>query len=392
MEGELRSRPFVSLILASTFNAWAFYSLVPTLPLYLFETLGLSFSEIGLVISSFSISVILFRPFAGYIVDRIPRTKLLKITLAAVSLIYAIYPSLDKKEELIILRILHGILFGISSSALSAIAADSASLSKIGQAISLYSLTIPLGMIIGSVTGLTLLKHLGAQVMFQVTLFVSLLSLFFTIFLGSFYPLKEKKHKSVISDLLLKDAIPFSLSMIFPMVIYGAVNTFVSIHAKQTGLRSVEVFFLLFSIFLLLARFFTGKLFDRGKIRTLLFTGIVLIFFGTLGLGFSMTDCHFFLSGILCGSGFGILMPTCQAAINVIAEPQKRGSANSTYFLSYDLGIGVSSYMLGHLLDTTPVGSVYLALSLLCLVSAFLMFKFAIPQFEIRAAPRYRQL
>lgn len=384
MGGELRSRVFICLLFSSVFNSWAFYSLVPTLPLYLLEDLRMNFREIGITISSFSVSVIIFRPIAGYIVDTIKRTKLLKITLAAVTLLYAMYPRIKTPEGLVALRICHGALFGISSSALSAIVADITHPTKIGQAIGFYSLTIPIGMIVGSFFGLKILRNVGAQAMFLFTLFVSSISLVLSFLLGHVSYVPEQKKTFNMASLFLKDAIPFSFSMVFPMVIYGSINTFAGVHAKQAGIQSTEIFFLLFSLSLLVSRFYAGKFFDRGQIRLLVFGGLFLILFGTLALGFSKSDYSFFFAGMLCGLGFGILMPTCQAAINIITRPEQRGSANSTYFLSYDLGIGLSSYVPGYFLDKTTVAEMYRVISSLTVVSAFLFSRIAIPYYEKR--------
>ncbi|MCS7280152.1 MAG: MFS transporter [Desulfobacterota bacterium] len=377
------SRNFALLFISNIFNSFAFYLLVPTLPLYFLSDLKLSFQEIGYAISSFSISVILFRPFAGYLVDRFRRTTLLRLTLVAIALTYLLYPRIHTFLGIVAIRIFHGMLFGISSSVLSAVAADLGG-DRIGQAIALYSLTIPLGMMGGSFLGLTILKSSGAEIMFLFTFLVSLIPLTLSFFLSSPSEDSKKGRFFSLAHLISLDALPFSVSMIFPMMVYGSINTFAAIHAEQVGFGSCEIFFFLFCLSLILSRLFMGKLFDSGMIKTLVLGGLFLILLGTLTLSFSHGIFSFSISGILSGAGFGILMPTCQAAINAISRPNERGSANSTYFLSYDLGIGLSSFIVGHLLDTATVAEVYRIFSFIIPFAAIPFFLFALPRFHMK--------
>ena len=48
---------------------FAFYMLMPTMPVYLVEELGISTSEVGMVLSSYTIGLLCVRPFSGYLVD-----------------------------------------------------------------------------------------------------------------------------------------------------------------------------------------------------------------------------------------------------------------------------------------------------------------------------------
>lgn len=384
------SRDLAFLFVLGTFNSFAFYSLVPTLPLYLLNFLAMAYKEIGIVISSFSVSVILFRPVAGFIVDRFGEAKVLRIALFLTSLLYSVYPGVSRLSSFIILRMLHGLLFAITSSSLSCIASSLSSPSRIGSAIALLSLTVPLGMIMGSFFGLKLLDLFGPKKMFLMTFFAS-----FAAFAMSFL-VKEKKsllgigQSFTLRSLLLKEAIYFAVPMIFPMIIYGSINTFAAIHAKIRGLVSIENFFLIFTVSLLLSRVFTGRLFDRGYIKDMVFSSLFLIFLGTIALSFSFSNQVFLLSAFLCGVGFGILMPSCQAATNVLAEPERRGLANSTYFLSYDLGIGLSSFLLGYLLQWVSMGTMYLSVSFLTVLSGYLFYRYTFPSYEKRLGFRLK--
>lgn len=65
------------------------------------------------------------------------------------------------------------------------------------------------------------------------------------------------------------------------------------------------------------------------------------------------------LAGVLCGLGFGVIVPSAQA-IAVAASPEHRvGVAVSTYFLALDLGTGLGPVLFGSLVPLTGYTGVY---------------------------------
>jgi MFS family permease len=62
---------------------------------------------------------------------------------------------------------------------------------------------------------------------------------------------------------------------------------------------------------------------------------------------------------VINGFGFGILLPTHQAAINNLVDSRERGAANSTYLVSYDLALGSGSLLIGFLSDKIFLGDIY---------------------------------
>ncbi|HIX05609.1 MAG TPA: MFS transporter [Candidatus Fournierella pullicola] len=65
------------------------------------------------------------------------------------------------------------------------------------------------------------------------------------------------------------------------------------------------------------------------------------------------TGAHL-LAGFFFGVGYGILQPLFQTFVTGTTPPPQRGVANATYMLSYDVGIGLGSLLMGFLQQ--PVG------------------------------------
>ena len=60
---------------------FAFYLLAPLLPLYLKDTFGATKDTIGIVLSGYTITALVVRPFSGYVVDSFPRRRVLLLCL-----------------------------------------------------------------------------------------------------------------------------------------------------------------------------------------------------------------------------------------------------------------------------------------------------------------------
>ena len=66
--------------MAANFSLFfAFYLLTPLLPIYLSENFGASKDMIGLVLSGYTITALLSRPFSGFMVDCFDRKHMLML-------------------------------------------------------------------------------------------------------------------------------------------------------------------------------------------------------------------------------------------------------------------------------------------------------------------------
>jgi MFS family permease len=169
--------------------------------------------------------------------------------------------------------------------------------------------------------------------------------------------------------------------MFLVMTAYGAISIFVTIYAAQRGFSNIGQFFFCFSVAMLVSRFFVGKLYDKGHLLHLVLTGHFLLVVGLLSLGYATNAWHFLFAGTTSALGFGILMPTGQAAVNTLVKPHERGAANSTYLTSYDLGVGVASLAAGFLAQKISLDVIYRCAVLPIILSSFM--------FVLKALPHY---
>ncbi len=126
-----------------------------------------------------------------------------------------------------------------------------------------------------------------------------------------------------------------------------------SIFAQEKGFSAATPYFYVFLVAgMLLSKFSTQKMIDAGRHAVLVLVSLVVLLC-TMGSYFFMSSAiHFLLAGFLLGLGYGVLQPLFQTFVTSTTPAPKRGAANATYLLSYDIGIGIGSFVMGLLQES----------------------------------------
>ena len=103
---------------------------------------------------------------------------------------------------------------------------------------------------------------------------------------------------------------------------------------------------------LLLTRAVGGRLADRRGRAVVIVPGLLCAAAAIVLLPFAYDLPQFFLSAALWGVGLGCAQPASQALLVDRARGAERGLALSTYFMGFDIGIGVGSIVLGLISQT----------------------------------------
>ena len=135
---------------------FAFYLLTPLLPLYLSEQFGSTKDIIGLVLSGYTVTALIARPFSGYIVDSFRRKTVLMVCFGAFSIFFAGYLAASTLLLFAIVRTLHGAPFGALTVANSTVAIDVLPSSRRTEGIGYYGLSNNLSMAIAPTIGIWL--------------------------------------------------------------------------------------------------------------------------------------------------------------------------------------------------------------------------------------------
>ena len=338
----------------------AFYLLTPLLPLYLHETFGATKDVIGLVLSGYTITALLFRPFSGYFVDSFPRKTVLLVSFTAFAIFFAGYLAASSLLLFTIVRTLHGGPFGTLTVANSTVAIDVLPSSRRNEGIGYYGLSNNLAMAVAPTFAIFVYSQTHN---FQLLFWLALLVATFGLVVDSTVKLKRqpsavRPQKLSLDRFFLKRGWLIGVNMVFFGFCFGVLSNYLAIYGKQVmGITGgTGTWFMLCSVGLILSRLQGGKALRQGRLTHNAAEGMVISLVGytlfilmpTLGssqfftLHFSLfTSIGYYGSAILIGLGNGHLWPAFQNMMISMAHHNERGTANSTILISWDIGMGL---------------------------------------------------
>ena len=345
------NRRFILLFITNLLVLAAFYASIPIIPIYCQE-IGITGSRVGIVLTAMSVATILFRPVAGYLLDNFNRYRvyLLFLTLFCLSFpTFLVFPAFG---ALILVRLYMGAVYSVCASATMTLAGDVLPVAKITEGISRFAFTVSIGMAVGPYVGLQVQDNMSSKASFLTIFGITVVALICVSCCRIRYPKVERKKFS-IKDTIYGPAVPFMLNMMFLMIPYGAVIAYSSILAQEKNITAYLPYFYIFLVAgMLVSKLSTQKLIDAGKHRILVYTSLVVLVVTMISFLFLSTGVHLLAAGFFFGLGYGILQPLFQAFVTGTTPAPKRGVANATYMLSYDIGIGIGSLLMGFMQES----------------------------------------
>lgn len=369
------NRRFILLFITNLLVLAAFYASIPVIPIYCQE-IGITGSKIGIVLTAMSVATILFRPVAGYLLDNFNRYRVYLLFLALFCLSFPAFIAFPIFGVLIIIRLYMGAVYSVCGSATMTLAGDVLPVQKITEGISRFAFTVSIGMAVGPYVGLQVQSHMSSKASFLTIFGISVAALICVSCCRIRYP-KVARKKFSIRDSIYTPALPFMFNMMFLMIPYGAVIAYSSIFAQEKGLSAYLPYFYIFLVLgMLVSKLSTQKMIDAGRHKILVCLSLIVLILTMLSYLFMTTGIHLLVSGFLFGLGYGILQPLFQSFVTSTTDAPKRGVANATYMLSYDIGIGIGSLLMGFLQETLglPVGFALTAIAYIVGAAVYLFY------------------
>jgi MFS family permease len=346
-------------VMAANFTLFfAFYVLTPLLPLYLSEHFGATKDVIGLVLSGYTITALLFRPFSGYVVDSFPRKMVLMVSFGVFAIFFAGYLAASTLLLFTIVRTLHGGPFGALTVANSTVAIDVLPSSRRTEGIGYYGLSNNLAMAIAPTIGIFIYQLTNSfEVLFWLALIVATTGWLIdsTVKLPKKEIIREKSTLSLDRFFLTRGWL-LGLNMVAFGFSFGVLSNYLAIYGKEVmGITGgTGTYFMLCSVGLILSRLQGSKALRDGRVTHNAATGMVISLVGyTLFILMpTLTQCSmvnvqwsmfigYYGSALLIGLGNGHMWPAFQNMTINVATNKQRGTANSTILISWDIGMGL---------------------------------------------------
>ena len=356
--------------MAANFSLFfAFYVLTPLLPLYLSEHFGATKDMIGLVLSGYTITALVIRPFSGYMVDSFPRKIVLMVSFGAFAIFFAGYLAASTLLLFTIVRTLHGGPFGTLTTANATVAIDVLPSSRRTEGIGYYGLSNNLAMALAPTIGIYVyqLTH-SFEFLFWIALIVACAGWLVdtTVTLPSKEIVRNKSKLSLDRFFLVRGWL-LGLNMVAFGFSFGVLSNYLAIYGKEVmGITGgTGTYFLLCSIGLIASRLQGSKALRQGRVTYNAGSGMVIsligytIFIAFSTLGDSLMYIGYYGSALLIGLGNGHMWPAFQNMTINVAHNNQRGTANSTILISWDIGMGLGILLGGVIAEFLGYGSAF---------------------------------
>ena len=344
---KLWTRDFILCCLASFLMAFAFYLIGSVMPFYIVEEFKTDEAQTGLILACYITASLVVRPFSGFLVDTYFRKNIFIYSLILFTVLFYGYMKSKTLLLFVVFRILHGFMWSLTTTSSSTLTIDIIPSERRGEGVGYFGLTSTLAMSIGPMLGLIIYDKFPVEVNFYSAIFFSTLALILTFFISA--PKKAPTVSAPISfdRFILIKAVPIGINLLGIGICYGALFGFAAKFGKSLAIQDTGMFFMFLAVGMTVSRIFTGKLIDKGYIHKLMIYSLILLAISLVAFGFATNAIVFFGSAFFIGISYGILSPTFQNLFINLAIPSKRGTANSTFFSFYDLGIGLGMVLAG---------------------------------------------
>ena len=376
-ENSMWNRNFILVFLCNLLIAFSFHILTPTLPKYV-VAMGGSVEMAGLVATAFTVTSVITRPFAGYYIGIKSRKKILMVSvsiIAAAILGYMFSPSV---AIMMAFRLLHGIGWGMATTATSTVLVASILEEQIGRAIGLYGICSSLASVFAPNLGLKLSDSIGYFYMFLVAFVLAAGGCLLGLLIkeSDLRASKEKPAEKInlLNRLFAKETTVPALITLSVGAGMAVITNFIALYADSLRVENIGYFFTVAGAVMLFTRPLFGRLSDSRYNRTIVLValgGFSLVF---LTLGLAKTLPTFLLGAALYGTFYGALGPMMQSWCVRSVDVSKSGMANSAYYTALDIGNAIGAPVGGWISARMGYGSMYfiiMTLQLMALVFVF---------------------
>ena len=370
----LWSPAFINYGISSGIIYMTQYVLVAALPIVITSDLSGSDLDAGLAMTYFQIGTIICRLFAGRLIDGFNKRIVLLISTALFFIIMGLFNFTTSLDAIFVLRGLHGVVFALGTTVMSALAVLVLPPSRKGEGINMFAIFSNVAMVLGPAIGLYALSSYGSMALYifltAMTGLAMLLSNVIPLSKELALPKPSKRKGWHISQFIESKSLPWALMGLFIGFTYSGVLVFIPIELNSMGAGIWgSAFFAIFALMIIISRPVVGRVYARYGSKFIIYPGLGLFILGLFGLGLATTPRAIILTAPLLGLGYGAAQPAFQALAIQSAPIERAGVSTATYFLALDISVGAGSVILALLASALGYQYLYIITALVMVVA-----------------------
>ncbi|MGK3149799.1 MFS transporter [Staphylococcus shinii] len=379
MYDKLWSKDFISITIVNFLMYLIHYTLIVTVTIFTIDKYHASESMGGLAAGIFIIGMLFGRLASGRVIDNLKPKKVLLFGIIFSIITVGLYFAIHSLLILMIVRLLHGIAFGLSSTATGTISSRIIPEKRKGEGIGYYALSVTTASAIGPFCGIILNRQFGFQSIFIVSLIVIVVALIVALLIKGLPKVSVQTSNTEkitgVAAYIQKEALPISFVIIFVGIAYSSVLSFLTVYTEQINLATASsFFFVVYAVSTFVTRPFTGKIYDNYGENKVMYPVLISFTFGLILLSLTHTSILLLIAAIFIGIGYGTIIPTAQAIAIQQSPTDKIGLATSTFYMFADFGAGIGPFVLGVVIPLMGYRNLYLTMSILVIVSIILYY------------------
>ena len=324
-----------------------------TLPLFVTGPVGSDLAGAGIAFGAFAVSALLLRPFAGRLSDTWGRRPLLitGAVLCAVAMMLTAHA--QTLTAVITLRLVLGVAEAAFFVAAIAALADLAPPSRIGEAMSINSLGLYLGLAFGPPLGEGLVKTVGFTAAWYAAGALSVMAAIVVLALRE--TRSPQPDMGGPAPLIHWATVPLAAGFFTSVVAIGGFLAFAALHADAAGLSNPSIPLIAYGIVVVICRVVFAKVPDRVPALPLGASALGIIAAGLIMTAVWATPVGIVTAALMLGVGVAFSTPAFFTAIFTTTKPSERGAASGTASAFLDLGIGGGPIMLGFVAQSAGI-------------------------------------
>ena len=350
------NRRDIMLLLAASFCFMASCMLVNPLIAGFTKSLGAGGAVMGLVGGLMNVCSLLCRPVLGNMSDKYSKYKISLIAAALLMVSALGYYFAVSTTMVIIFRIINGIGFAACTVCLTTWVSTLFPPERIGSGMGFYGIMNALAMAVAPAIGIFLYQKFNYNIAFTASCFfatAALVLLFFTKDKGKPMMVTNVENKDKSFHLVDKNVVPIAVILMLFAIPYCATQAFLVTYNEAQNLHlNVSLYFPLYALMILVLRFTLKKYFDTVPFRTFLTYSLISATVCLVSMSLMKNFWLLMMGAFAMAGGYGIQVSVCQATAMTIAEKGRRGLANSTYYIGFDLGMAlgpiIGGFIYGH--------------------------------------------
>ena len=335
------SKNFWALSLAMFLFMTSFNLIIPELNDFITTLGGAEYK--GLIISLFTITAALSRPFSGKMADSVGRKSTMYVGTVICAFITLLYPFSGTIFFFLMLRFFHGFSTGFLPTGATALVTDILPHAKRGHGMGVFGTGISLGIGVGQFLGTPTTQLLGINGLFITSAILALFSLYIisTVKETLEKPMSFKWSVFLIkpSDIIEKDVLPVAVVMFLTAGCSGLLFVLSPDMSVYLGIENKGWFFIFYVISTIIIRLTAGKVSDKIGRRQTLLIGVSFLILSMLMLSSAKDVFWYTTSSLVFGVATGISSPTLFAWMADLSPVHRRGIGSGTLFISLELGI-----------------------------------------------------